>query len=262
MGTSVVLLAAGYGTRLYPLTKHRPKALLPLGTGVMLDAIMQAVASIPEVGPIALVSNHQFFPQFQAWQQAQSSRLELIDDGTTSPEARLGAIRDLDLALEKIASSDDVVVLGTDNLFRWSLADFVAFAKTKRPASSVAIREVSSLEEARRYGVVELDAQARVVRCLEKPAQPPSRTVALCVYYFPGTIRDRIRAFMAGGGNVDAPGFFLEWLVRQDQVYGFVTKGEWFDIGSQEAYQQALARWAAHPSGTTSPKRTAHRRVV
>jgi len=251
---NAILLAAGYGTRLYPLTKDCPKALLPLGKGVVLEIIVEALTGVPGVSRVALVTNHRFIGQFQAWQSRRPVKLELIDDGSTTPETRLGAIRDLRLGLEQVGLDDDVLVLGTDNLFTWSLADLVAFAQSKRPASTVALRQTSSLEEACRSAVVEVDAEGWLVHCVEKPdpahlSPRPPCWVALCVYYFPTPCLGRVDEFVRLGGNVDAPGYFIEWLVKHDRVYGFLTQGGWCDIGSQETYQRAVHQFARQSEG-------------
>ncbi len=252
---SAILLAGGYGTRLYPLTKDCPKALLPIGERVVLDWIVENVSVVAGLSRMILVTNHRFAEQFEAWrssrQMAQNGvDLQFIDDGSSSPDTRLGAIRDLLLGMAELGH-EDVLVLGTDNVFGWSLVDFASFAVTKRPAATVALQSVSSLEEARRYAVVELDAAARLTRCVEKPAQPTSLTIALCVYYFPFPVRARLEEFLHTGGNVDAPGYFLEWLVQREPVCGFMTDGPWFDIGDQEAYEHAVQYWVSRsPSGT------------
>lgn len=240
---SVVLLSAGYATRLYPLTLETPKALLPLGRGVMLDEVLASVAQVPGVAQTILVSNHRFFGQYAKWQRQRKAAVELIDDGTSTVKTRLGAIRDLALAMERIPPSRDLLVLGTDNLFDWDLADFAGFAAARQPSASIAAWQVASAEEASRCGVVELDADGRLRQFLEKPAQPPSRLVALCVYYFPSAMRRRVQEFLASGGNADAPGFFIAWLSAQERVYGFVAQGRWFDIGTIAAYEEAVGRW-------------------
>ena len=249
---SAILLAAGYGTRLYPLTKNRPKALLPLGRGVVLDRILSGVQSVPGLSRVILVTNHRFVRQFAAWSQQRRAPLEVVDDGTATPETRLGAIRDLLLGLTRVEQHDDALVLGTDNLFTWSLVDFVAFAKTKRPAVTIALRTVRSRQEASRCAVVELNGDGRLVHCVEKPAQPASLTVSLCVYYIPASSRGRLEEFVKRGGNADAPGYFVEWLVKQEAVYGFMTEGMWFDIGSQETYRRAVQQWRRLPSSQTA----------
>jgi len=246
MPLSAVLLAAGYGTRLYPLTQDCPKALLPLGDTVLLDPVMDNLLAVPGITKRVLVTNHRFAEQFRQWAAGRRQDLEILDNGTATPETRLGAVQDLLLALEHVPPDQDVVVLGTDNLFTWPLADFVSFARAKRPAAAIAVRQAPSVEEARRCGVVELAGDGRVIRCVEKPTAPPSLTVVLCVYYFPAPLRARIQQFIQEGGNGDAPGFLIEWLVSREPVHGFMTAGEWFDIGTQDTYQLAVQRWS-HP---------------
>ena len=243
---SVVLLAAGYGTRLYPLTRDCPKALLPLGSHTILDPLVDDVQSLPGLSQVVLVTNARFFDRFEDWRRRRHLQIELVNDGTTEAERRLGAIQDLRLALSRIDPQDDVLVVGTDNLFTGSLKPFVAFAAAKRPSASVAIDEAGSLEEARHYGVLELDGAQRVVRLTEKPARPTSRHIGLCIYYFPAASRARVEEFVQGGGNVDAPGYFLEWLVRREAVYGYPLEGEWIDIGTSESYERAVVMWRAH----------------
>ncbi len=241
---SVILLAAGYGTRLYPLTKARPKALLPLGEGVVLDVIFQALAEVPGLSQTVLVTNHRFAPHFEKWRRGRAYRCDLVDDGTSSPETRLGAIRDLLLGWQRLPSTDDVVVLGTDNLFTDSLGKMVRVAQTKRPAATIAVHDVESADEARRFGVVQMDGEGRVRRYLEKPAHPPCLTVGLCLYYFPAPCRTNVRAYLEQGGGGDAPGHLLEWLSAREPVYAVMTDGVWFDIGSQDAYHRAARHWS------------------
>ncbi len=243
MAITAVLLAAGYATRLYPLTKDKPKTLLPLGSGVILDAVVASLAMVPEVRQRVLVTNHRFAEQFRAWQRASRAPMEILDDGTDSAETRLGAIRDLELVQQRAGAGDDLLVLGTDNLFRWPLAQFVAAAQRVRPAPSVAIAQASSPQAATQFGVVLRDATQRVTAFVEKSPQPPSTEVALCVYYFPAAMGGQIQRFLASGGNADAPGYFLEWLVRQGAVYGLMMPGVWYDIGTLEAYQAVLNEW-------------------
>jgi len=190
-----------------------------------------------------LVTNHQFAGHFRHWQARRSSSVEILDDGTETPESRLGAIRDLQRAWERGAAADDVLVLGTDNLLTGSLTEVLRAARLRRPAATVAVREVATLKEARQFGVAETDPDGRIIRWWEKPRRPPCRTIGLCLYYFPNPIRQQIQAYLAQGGLGDAPGQFLEWLVARQPVYAVMTQGVWFDIGSQEAYRQAVRYW-------------------
>ncbi|MBI3324002.1 MAG: nucleotidyltransferase family protein [Candidatus Omnitrophica bacterium] len=240
---SVILLAGGYGTRLYPLTKDKPKALLPIGSKLLLDWILEALRSVAPLGEIVLVTNGRFAGQFEAWRNARGLSVQIVNDQTMTNETRLGAIQDLQLARTRMPASDDLLVLGTDNLFTWSLAEFVRFAGGKRPCATIGVWELASAADARRFGIVRLDPEGRIAEFLEKPAQPPTRLAALCVYYLPVASQPRLAQFLQAGGNPDAPGFFIEWMTKQDAVYAFMTQGEWFDIGSIESYEQASRRW-------------------
>ncbi len=247
MALTVILLAAGYATRLYPLTKDQPKALLLLrDERTILDEVVASVRQVPGVRKYLLVTNHRFAPQFQEWQHAQGGDIEILDDGTDTPETRLGAIRDLVLAREQTNPQDDLLVIGTDNLFRWSLADFVTTAQGYAPAPSVALWEAPSNDMATQFGVVVRDPQSRIVSFVEKSPQPPSREVALCVYYFPAPVCEAMLTFLKIGGNADAPGYFIAWLVARGPVYGVLMPGSWYDIGTLEAYQDARNEWEDH----------------
>jgi glucose-1-phosphate thymidylyltransferase len=184
MAVSVILLAAGYGTRLYPLTRNKAKAMLPLGPGVILDGVTRSLADVPQLGATVLVTNSVFAADFRRWQAERGNAVEIVDDGTNSPETRLGAIRDLDLARQRVPAGDDLLVVGTDNLFEWSLGDFVRAAQRHRPHASNGLWRAPSKDSATQFGVVIRDPDERITTFAEKSAQPPSADVSLAVYYF------------------------------------------------------------------------------
>lgn len=243
MGTTVVLLSAGYATRLYPLTQDKPKALLPLGKGVILDAVVRTIKEVPQLSKCLLVTNHRFAGQFRQWQKSRGLDIRVIDDGTSTAETRLGAIRDLELAKNEAAPDDNLLVLGTDNLFKWSLADFVSQAKSHEPAPSIALWKAPSAAAATQFGVVVRDSSDRIMQFAEKSAAPPSAEVALCVYFFPAAMCGKIRAFIDAGENTDAPGYFIAWLSRHGPVYGKMMPGEWHDIGTKAEYEAVVNHW-------------------
>ena len=239
---TVILLAAGYATRLYPLTKDKPKALLPLGEGVILDTLVSQLAPLKAM--TTLVSNHRFAEQFQAWQRQRQAPVTILDDGTETPESRLGAIRDLELARTRRGGTrGDALVIGTDNVFTWPLAEFVAQARAHAPHASVALWQAPSAAMATQFGVVRRDPDGRITEFSEKSPQPVSNDVALCVYWFPETMHHRFAEFLASGGNADAPGYFIKWLSEQEPVYGLMMPGAWYDIGTIETYQELLREW-------------------
>lgn len=245
MAVAIILLGGGYATRLYPLTKDRPKALLPLGRGVILDAILSALSTVPDVTKRMLVTNHRFAGQFRQWQQDSKAPVDVLDDGTETVDTRLGAIRDLELARRQVSDQDDLLVLGTDNLFAWPAAEFVSCAQRYRPYPSVALWEAPSAQSATQFGVVIRDPASRITAFAEKASQPPSKEVALCVYYFPAAMCGKITQFLSSGGNADAPGYFIAWLVKNGVVYGVPMQGAWHDIGTRETYQAVLSEWQA-----------------
>lgn len=241
MAVSAILLAAGYATRMYPLTHDTPKALLPLGSGVILDRIVSGLGS--EVTKRILVTNHKFVDQFRAWRGGQGVELEIIDNGTETAETRLGAIRDLELARVQGRAEGDLLVIGTDNVLTWSLHEFIAKARRHAPHPSVALWEAPSTEAATQFGVVRRDAQSRIVEFVEKSPQPPSREVATCLYYFPEAMCGRIQEFISSGGNTEAPGHFIKWLASHGAAYGIMMGGGWYDIGSLETYETIKREW-------------------
>jgi len=245
MSVTAILLAAGYATRLYPLTKDTPKALLPLGEGVILDHIVRELGR--GLTKQILVTNRRFAEAFRRWQQARQIPLDVIDDGTESPEARLGAIRDLELARTQGRAQGDLLVLGTDNLFSWSLQDFVSQAQRHAPHASVALWQAPSTQAATQFGVVTLDGSGRITSFVEKSPRPPSTAVAMCIYYFPEAMCGMIRRFLDEGQHADAPGYFIAWLVDRSPVYGILMPGEWHDIGTIEAYEAVCRTWKPRP---------------
>ena len=250
MAITAVLLAAGYATRLYPLTKDRPKALLPLGSGTILDGVIRTLLEVPQLRKTILVTNHRFAESFRQWQRSRGAQVTILDDGTTSVETRLGAIRDLALARRETDPSDDLLVIGTDNLFHWSLAQFVREARRHAPKPSLVLWQAPSKDAAIQFGVVTRDPTGRISAFVEKSPQPPSAEVALCVYLFPRPMGGDIQRFLEDGGNPDAPGYFIEWLVRRGEVYGVMMPGAWYDIGSLDSYQTVLKEWPKEGEGS------------
>jgi len=243
MSITAVFLAAGYATRLHPLTKDRPKTLLPLGTGVILDEVFRAVQGVPGVTQRVLVTNHVFAGSFRAWQRSRRANIRILDDGTSTVDTRLGAIRDLELAWRRSARGSDLLVIGTDNLFTWRLAEFVARARRHAPEPSLALWKAPSKAAVTQFGVVTRDRASRLTGFAEKSSNPPSTDVALCVYYFPAAMCGKIQQFVASGGNADAPGYFIQWLARLGTVYGIPMRGMWYDIGTLESYQTVVTAW-------------------
>jgi glucose-1-phosphate thymidylyltransferase len=237
----LIVLAAGYATRLYPLTLDRPKPLLPVGGRPMLDHVLARLAPIG-FDATFVVTNAKFAPRFREW--ARGSSVEVIDDETTSEDDRLGAIGDLGLVLDHAQIDDDIVVVAGDNLFDRDLDGFGDAART-RGAPLVAVHDVGSLEEIRRYGAVELDGDDRVVGFEEKPSEPRTTLAALALYHYPREALSLVRRYLAAGNDPDQPGRLIAWLHAETPVYAWRFDGRWYDIGSRETLEAADRAFSA-----------------
>ena len=223
-----LILAAGYATRLRPLTDSFPKMLLPLAERPMLDYLLDRIREVGEIEEIHLVTNARFAPIFGDWAPED---VTVHDDGTRSNEDRLGAIGDIALAIERggLAGADLLVVAG-DNLIGYSLRGLVDFWRAKG-GSAVALHEVSDPELLKNYGVVELDEDDRVVGFQEKPAEPRSNLAATAAYLYRAEHMELLARYLEEGNPPDAPGNFAAWLHTRAPVHGYRTSGEWHDIG-------------------------------
>lgn len=229
-----IILAGGYATRLRPLTDDLSKCLLPIGGRPMLDWLLDRVEEVEEIDEVHVVTNHRFAQDFQHWAMFKPG-VTVHDDGTTSNDDRLGAIGDVAFTLERAAIvDDDVIVIAGDNLFDYDLQDFVDFWRGKGVAGAVAIRDVGDLRLASQYGVVELDADDRVVAFEEKPAEPASTLCATATYIYHREHLPLVSRYLAEGNAPDQSGSFFEWLRAREPVYGFWFTGAWLDIGDKE----------------------------
>jgi glucose-1-phosphate thymidylyltransferase len=245
-----VILAAGYATRLRPLTDDVPKHLLPVGDRPMLDWVLDRVREVEDMDAIHLVTNSRFAPAFERW--AGSHEVSVHDDGTTSNEDRLGAVGDLRLVIEAAGLEDDeLLVLAGDNLFELSLPRFVEWWRAKpQPASAVPLHDVGDLELATHYGIAETDGEERIVRFVEKPSDPPSTLASTLIYLVPPEHVRLVRTYLAEGQSPDNAGSFLGWLAARERVYGYRFEGSWFDIGNRAQLLEAdnrLRRLAGLP---------------
>ena len=223
-----LVLAAGYATRLSPLTDSFPKMLLPLAERPMLDYLVDRLREVGEIEQIHLVTNARFATAFADW---APDDVTVHDDGTTSNEDRLGAIGDIAFALERGGlEGEDLLVVAGDNLIGYSLADYVDFWRAKG-GSAIAVHQVEDRGLLSQYGVVELDEDDRVVGLEEKPAEPRSDLAATASYLYSGGHLALLPRYFEEGNPPDAPGNFMVWLHTREPVYGYRVSGEWHDIG-------------------------------
>ena len=239
----LIVLAAGYATRLYPLTLDRPKALLPVAGRPMLEHVLERLAAIPEIDGAYVATNSKFARVFRDWAAAYAPpgadwRVTVVDDGTTSDEDKLGAIGDLDLVLRSERIDDDVVVVAGDNLFSDDLVDFGRFALA-RDAPVLAVYDVRDLDEMPKYSAIAADDDGRITSFEEKPDRPTSTLTGIALYFYPRSVLPLIRQYIAEGNNPDQPGRLVQWLYPQTPVYTWEVPGIWYDIGSQETLREA-----------------------
>ena len=225
-----VILAAGYGTRLRPLTDDRPKQLLPLAGRPMLDWVVDRIRELDEVDAIHLVTNSRFASDFAAW--AQPHDVAVHDDGTVSNEDRLGAVGDLRLVIERAGLDDELLVQG-DDLFEFSLPAYAAWWRSKpQPSAAAPLYDLGDLELATHYGIAATDDEERIVRVVEKPSDPPSTLAATLTYLIPAEHVRLVPRYLEEGQNPDNAGSFLAWLATRETVYGYRFDGHWYDIGN------------------------------
>jgi glucose-1-phosphate thymidylyltransferase len=231
-----LILAAGYATRLRPLTEARPKQLLPVGGRPMVDWIVEKIRETG-IDDVHLVTNGRFAGLFADW--AQSAGVQVHDDGTTTNETRLGAIGDLQFVRRATGWDDDLLVIAGDNLFDFSLADFVDFWRSKDGASAIAVYDVGDRALAQQYGIVDLGPDDRVVGFVEKPEDPPTTLCATATYLYSRAHAALVDTYLADGNPPDQPGYLVAWLHRREPVYAYRIPGGWYDIGDAEQLLEA-----------------------
>ena len=234
-----IILAAGYATRLYPLTENMPKSLLQIGDRTMIDHILGAINKVKEIDKVYLVTNSRFASQFEDWAKTAQTDKEIIvyDDGTSDNATRLGAIGDLQLVIDKAGIDDDTLVLAGDNLFTFSLNDMVAYFNEKK-ANVITVRVIEELEEQRRMGIVLTDSDMKVLDFEEKPQNPKSNLASPALYLYQKKDIPLIKKYLTDGNNPDAPGHLVSYMANNSTVYAFKFDGIWFDIGTHKSLEE------------------------
>ncbi|MCQ2342182.1 MAG: NTP transferase domain-containing protein [Paludibacteraceae bacterium] len=237
-----IVIAAGYATRLYPLTENFPKPLLQIGSTSILGRLIADIDAIPEIDEHIIVSNHKFAHHFEEWKQSQSTRcpIHIIDDGTSTNETRLGAVQDLLLAIQDI--DDDLLVVAADNILDFSLSGFVQFAKSHN-TSCIMCHYEPELHKLQRTGVIRVDNQMRVLEMQEKPEVPCSNWAVPPFYVYLKHDLPLIRTCMENGCGFDAPGNLAHFLVDRTTIHAYQMLGTRFDIGSLDTYKEAQLKY-------------------
>ena len=238
-----LILAAGYATRLYPLTKTKPKPLLEVDGRPMMEYVVDSLLTIPEVKQVYVVTNAKFAADFQAWADRYSKQhgkiqFTILNDGSTDDSNKLGAIGDIHFVYKQQKLNDDLIIVAGDNLFDSPLTDFVNTCRAKS-APVVALYDVGNLEAIKKYNNITTDATGRITFFEEKPANPKTTLTAIAIYFYPRRALQMIDTYIREGNNPDQPGRLIQWLYKREPVYTHVLKGKWYDIGSLETLEEA-----------------------
>ena len=230
-----IILAAGYATRMYPLTLNYPKPLLEVGGKKIIDWLIEDLEKAG-VERTVVVSNHKFISKFQAWAEGREN-ITVLDDGSEDNDHRLGAVKDIEFAIEEANIDDDIVVLAGDNVLNFSLSSFIEYGR-KRKTSCIMRHEEKDENKLRKTGVIEINEDELVLNMEEKPKEPKSNWAVPPFYYYTKEDKDLIKEGIASGCGTDAPGSFVSWLVKTRPVHAYRMIGERFDVGSIEGYEK------------------------
>jgi len=239
----VIILAAGYATRLYPLTLTQPKPLLPVAGKPMVEHVLDNLAPIDGIDRVYVVANAKFAGHFQKWSdhyRATKSKFAftVVNDGSTDDTNKLGAIGDIHFVLKAQNVDDDLIVVAGDNLFSEQLGDFGKFCRGKK-APVLALYDTGNLEEIKKYNSISTDDSGRITFFEEKPKHPTSTLTGIALYFYPKSTIPLIKQYIAEGNNPDQPGRLVQWLYPRTAVYTWRVPGLWFDIGSKETLEEA-----------------------
>ncbi|MDX8047142.1 nucleotidyltransferase family protein [Gracilibacillus sp. S3-1-1] len=234
-----IILAAGYATRLYPLTKNKAKPLLEVAGKPILNHIIDKVEKVDSIDEVYIVTNEKFTPSFQGWVQSYQGNKQIIvvNDHTTTNTNRLGAIADMQYVLEEHGINEDLLVLAGDNLFDFELTDFVHFYQEVK-ADCVTTHMIHDEEEMKQTGIAEVNEAGIIVSFEEKPSKPKSNIAVPPFYIYQAETVSLIKQYVKEGNNPDAPGNFIPWLIERKPVYAYAFEGLCYDIGTIESYNK------------------------
>jgi glucose-1-phosphate thymidylyltransferase len=246
----VIILGAGYATRLYPLTLNQPKPLLDVAGKPMIEHVLDNIAPIPGIDRVIVVTNAKFATHFQKWAdnyRATKAKLDftIVNDGSTDDTNKLGAIGDLNLVLTREKIDDDIIVVAGDNLFSQSVEEFGRYCREKN-APVLAVYDVGNLEEIKKYNAITIDGSGKITFFEEKPKEPQSTITGIALYFYPRASLELIRQYIAEGNNPDQPGRLVQWMYQRTPFYTWRVPGLWYDIGSKETLEEANRIFAEH----------------
>ncbi len=244
-----LILAAGYATRLYPLTENYPKPLLPVAGRPILEWLVEDLA--PMIDEFAVISNHRYADHFRTWARTRPQKITVLDDGTTTNEGRLGAVRDILFAARElglvdpagtVGGEDGCLVMAGDNVLDFSLRDFVLYAR-ETGTSCVMCHPETSLAALRRTAVITVAEGGLITSYEEKPREPKGQLAVPPFYYYRKEDLRRIPEALEAGCGTDAPGSLAAWLSARTPVHAWVMPGRRYDIGDRESYERVCAQY-------------------
>lgn len=232
-----LILAAGYATRLYPLTENFPKPLLEVKGKTILDWLIEDIDAMGVVEEYVVISNHKFAHQFEKWAQTKAQKVTVVDDGTNSNETRLGAVKDIQFAMDALNIKEDILVMAGDNLLDFSLTTFIAYAREKKTSCIMRYHE-PSYDRLLKSGVVTLDENQKVLEMTEKSETPATNWCVPAFYYYTAEDAVRIQEGIDAGCHTDAPGSYVSWLCKRSTIHAMEMPGNRYDIGNLEGYKK------------------------
>ena len=237
-----LILAAGYATRLYPLTENFPKPLLKVGEKTILDWLLDDIDTAGFVDEYIVISNHKFAPHFEEWAGAHHLPITVVDDGTSTNETRLGAVCDIQFAIEKLHLDDDMLIIAGDNVLDFSLTHFLRYAKEKGTSCTMRYYEADT-KRLTKSGVAELGDGDVLVSLEEKPAEPKSHWCTPPFYFYKAEDARKIKDAIADGCGTDAPGSLVAWMCKHSVLHSMEMPGSRYDIGNLESYEMVKATY-------------------
>ena len=237
-----LILAAGYATRLYPLTENFPKPLLTVGDKTILDWLVDDIDASGAVDEYVVISNHKYAHHFDEWARGKSQKISVVDDGTSSNETRLGAVKDIQFAIDALALDDDMLVIAGDNVLDFSLTRFIAYAKEKNTSAIMRYYEPSE-KKLLKCGVVTVDENDRVTEMTEKSQTPATHWCCPPFYYYTKEDARLVPLGIDEGCGTDAPGSYIAWLCKKTAVHAMEMPGERYDVGNLESYERIKAEY-------------------
>lgn len=232
-----LILAAGYATRLYPLTENFPKPLLDVRGKTILDWLIDDIDSLGEVDEYVVISNHKFAHHFESWAKSKAQKITVVDDGTSTNETRLGAVCDIQFAIDALSLDDDMIIIAGDNVLDFSLTKFIGYAKEKKTSAIMRYYE-PELKKLQKSGVVTIDESDLVLEMTEKSLTPASNWCCPPFYFYTREDARLVKEGIAEGCGTDAPGSYIAWLCKKTKVHAMQMPGKRYDIGNLESYEQ------------------------